>query len=127
MRNLLISAGLAALSLTTAACQTGGSRAVAEQQALSLGYPFSNHRDCDGEVALRLQELGIAPAAIDSISYEDHRGAVLGREDDVIIGYDAYTRLKEQPGLLVIDLTPQCFIQQTYTRDGLSLPGLPAF
>jgi hypothetical protein len=115
-----------AAGLATAGCQGGaGASPAAGQAALAAGYPFGVHRDCDGEVASQLQAAGIAPAAVDNIWYQDER--TIDTDNDRVVGILAYARLVDRPGLVVVDLTGQCFPRQIYTRDGLELPGVPAF
>jgi len=45
-----------------------------------------------------------------------------------VVGFNAYVRLKERPGLLVVDVEDEaCLTRQVYSRGGLELPGIPAF
>lgn len=116
-----------AVGLALAACQSDSTgRDAAGQAALATGYPFGTHRSCDGEVARQLQANGIAAAAVDNIWYQDQMNVHIGGEHRTV-GYDAFVRLKDQSGLVVVDLTGQCFTRQVYTRDGLVLPGISAF
>jgi hypothetical protein len=112
------------LALLAACQQDMTGRLAANQAALNAGYPFETHRRCDGEVARQLQEAGIAPASVDAIWYTDQSSIDL----DLVVGFNAYVRLKERPGLLVVDVEDEaCLTRQVYTRDGLELPGIPAF
>ena len=120
---------LAATLLTPvllAACQDATGRIAANDAAMSLGYPFTNHRECDGEVARQLQAAGIDPAIVESISYNDQFDVVGGRT--VVVGFDANVSLRDKPGTLVVDVEDEaCFTRQLYTRGGLELPGISAF
>lgn len=118
--------GLAA-GMALAACQSDlTGRDAAGQAALATGYPFGTHRSCDGEVARQLQANGIPASAVDNIWYQDQMNVQIGG-DHRQVGYDAFVRLNDQTGLVVIDLTAQCFARQVYTRDGLVLPEISAF
>lgn len=116
-------------ALMLAACQSGGGAGTAAggagPTALAAGYPFEFREECDETVAEELQGLGIAPAAVDNIWYQEQRA--IDSRDDRVIGYLAYARMVEQPGLLVVDMNAFCIVNQVYTRDGLSLPGVSAF
>jgi hypothetical protein len=112
--------------LALAACQDATGRIAANNAALSAGYPFDNHRECDGEVARQLQQAGIAAEAVESISYINQTELVGGESE--VVGFDANVRLRDKPGLLVVDVEDEaCFTRQVYTRSGLEVPGLPAF
>lgn len=112
--------------LLLAACQDATGRIAANDAAMSAGYPFTNHRECDGEVASQLQAAGIAPGAVESISYNDQFDVVGGRT--AVVGFDANVRIRDKPGTLVVDVEDEaCFTRQLYTRGGLELPGISAF
>lgn len=44
-----------------------------------------------------------------------------------IFGVDAWVRLRSCSGWLVINMTPACYIRQTYTRGDCRVTGVPAF
>jgi hypothetical protein len=110
-----------------AGCQggrSGGSGAA--DNVLALGYPFGARHECDTRVANELQARGITPEAVDAIWYQEQE-RVDTRRDDRVVGYLAHVRLVDRPGLLVVETDAFCLIRQVYTRDGLELPGIPAF
>jgi hypothetical protein len=44
-----------------------------------------------------------------------------------IFGVDGWVRLKSCSGWLVINMTPTCYINQTYTRGDCRVEGVPSF
>lgn len=44
-----------------------------------------------------------------------------------IFGVDAWVRLNSCSGWLVINMTPACYIKQTYTRGGCRVEGVPSY
>ncbi|MEZ5668526.1 MAG: hypothetical protein R3F55_14005 [Alphaproteobacteria bacterium] len=117
---------LAAAGALLAACQSDLSgRTAANNAAVTAGYPFSAGNRCDGEVSRQLQTAGVQPASVESISYLAQQQVIRNELQEV--GFDANVRMVGQPGLLVVDLTEECFTRQVYTRDGLSLPGISSF
>lgn len=71
---------------------------------------------CNGPVASALAGAGIPASQVDGLVYGLYRGL----ED--IIGYDAWVRLKNQPGSIVVRLDAECRPTQIYARGGARLP-----
>ena len=44
-----------------------------------------------------------------------------------IFGVDGWVRLKSCSGWLIINMTPSCYIKQTYTRGDCRVEGVPSF
>ena len=129
IRSVRFAAQATVAALLVGACQSGGGGTGAgrvESSALAAGYPFQSSEECDRTVAERLQELGLAPAQVDNIWYQEQQTVEIDH-DSRLVGYLAYARLVDQPGLLVVDMNAFCIVNQVYTRDGLSLPGVSAF
>ncbi|MEZ5668527.1 MAG: hypothetical protein R3F55_14010 [Alphaproteobacteria bacterium] len=118
-RAVMLAAGAVAL----AGCVGGQGRATGERAA---AFPFETAHECNTAVAAALDRVGVGPDRIAKLWYDDQ----IGRDvdgDSRIVGYTVWARVAEGPGYLIVDLTPQCFVRQVYTRGGLELPGLPAF
>ena len=75
------------------------------------------HR-CDATTASVLDALGVPPAALRSIYYDPR---VSGTERTYLQGYDAWVRLADQPGDLVIRHDQGCRFITSYTSGNVRL------
>lgn len=85
----------------------------------------ADSKRCAAEVDRHLAELPLAPddvkstRIIERVNLED-----FGPE---IFGVDAWVRLNDCSGWLVINMTPACFERQTYTRGDCRVEGVPSY
>ena len=112
--------------LFLAACAAGGPRHVASN-AVTETYPFERPAYCRSVIAGELQNIGVNPDEIASIKYTVlYRNSSL--TDNRVEGYEAWVRLKDRSGALVIIVDEgSCFTQQVYTRAGLAIDGVRSF
>lgn len=78
---------------------------------------------CAGVVDDHLAELPLAPGDVKSVRIIERTNIAedFGPE---IFGVDAWVRLHSCSGWLVINMTPKCYIRQTYTRGDCRVEGL---
>ncbi len=74
---------------------------------------------CEAQVSERLDLLKVDPSDIREITYEAQRHP--GRDDDQIVRILAWVNLHSCEGYVIIDLSPQCTIRQTYGRGGCNV------
>jgi len=81
---------------------------------------------CIDKVSKHLKGLPLAPGDVKSIRIIEQVNIAndLGPE---IFGVDAWVRLNSCDGWLVINMTPACFVKQTYTRGDCRVEGLPSY
>lgn len=85
---------------------------------------------CNDATARVLANAGVAAEQVDSLFYQPVMGGPFDK--DHLVGYIAWTRLRNQPGFLVANMDTDelgsfCHIRTVYTRGGLEVAGLPAF
>lgn len=110
--------------LTTAACAAPTRTTGPSAQAVSL-LENRGARICTPAIASALADEGIAPSSITSVNVTDERTDT-ARTDNVL-AYDAWMRLEDQPGYLVVTLDDFCRVRQVYTRGGAEVAGVPAY
>lgn len=110
---------LAVAFLTLAAC--AGLRepatAPAEPGAVAALDRYAPNQ-CNPAVAEALAGARIPIAQVEGVVYGLYRD--LNR--DRIVMYDAWVKLRGQPGSVVVQLDEYCFLRQVYTRGGAQLP-----
>ncbi len=73
---------------------------------------------CNPQVASSLAGARIPMADVQGLTYGLYRDA---RRGDVV-GYDAWVKLRDQPGAIVVQLNADCSPRQMYARDGAHMP-----
>jgi len=104
---------------------------VAAAALLALGLPAAaslaaDSQRCSDTVADHLAELPLAPGDVKSVRILER----VNISDDLgpeIFGVDAWVRLNSCSGWLVINMTPKCYIRQTYTRGDCRVDGVPSY
>ena len=77
---------------------------------------------CAPTVQRTLSDAGIASSDIADIAYVTERS---GGESTFIVGYTAWVRLNScRSGYVVINLTTQCWLEQTYTDGACRVNGI---
>lgn len=84
---------------------------------------------CEAATARALANAGVTADQVDSLYYQPIMGGAL--EADMVVGYMAWTRIKDQPGHLVATMDTDergsfCHLRSVYTRGGMALAGRPA-
>jgi hypothetical protein len=110
-------AGLAATALLAAALTAG---------PLPGNLLAADSTRCAEKVDDHLAGLPLAQGDVKSIRIIERTNIAddLGPE---IFGVDAWVRLNSCSGWLIINMTPACYIRQTYTRGDCRVEGLPSF
>ena len=81
---------------------------------------------CAGKVNAHLASLPLSPDDVQSIRIIE-RVNIADDYGPEILGVDAWVRLNSCSGWLVINMTPKCYIKQSYTRGDCRVEGLPSF
>ncbi len=71
---------------------------------------------CEPQVSEQLDLLKVDPSNIAEITYEARRRP--GGDNDQIVRILAWVNLHSCKGYVIIDLSPQCTVRQTYGRGG---------
>lgn len=83
----------------------------------------ANRHPCNARIASALAGAGIPMARVSNVTVRERQDSYLQR----VQGYDAWVMLADQPGAVIVDLSPACLLNQAYTRGGASVAGLPAW
>ena len=78
---------------------------------------------CARKAKIHLSELKISEDQVDAMRLIE-RVRIDDRAGSDIAGIDAWVRLKSCTGWLVINMSPSCFIRQSYTRGDCQVEGL---
>ena len=81
---------------------------------------------CSGEINDHLAELPLASGEVKSVRILE-RTNISDDYGPAIFGVDAWVRLNSCTGWLVINLTPKCYIKQTYTRGDCRVEDVPNY
>ncbi|WP_207477302.1 hypothetical protein [Arenibaculum pallidiluteum] len=97
--------------------------------ALSQRVSTLSPNPCSDKTASALAGAGVTADQVDSIYYQPIMGGI---DQDQLVGYMAWTRLRSQPGHLITDMETDelgsyCRVRTVYTRGGLELAGVPSF
>lgn len=95
----------------------------------SLQFPAARAADstrCAEAVDARLAELSLAAGDVRQIRLIE-RTNIADDFGPEIFGVDGWVRLKSCSGWLVINMTPSCYVKQTYTRGDCRVEGVPSF
>lgn len=124
------------LVLTVTGCGVEGDLVVTADPAVVETYPFEKNAHCEQAVAGNLAKYGVSGEQVKSITYSritrssSFRNRLTGERenDDILVGWQTWVRLKDRDGALIIHVDKDtCFTRQVYTRYGLSIPGLKQF
>lgn len=77
-----------------------------------------SNSQCNPQVASSLAGARIPIADVQGLTYGLYRD---GHRGD-IVGYDAWVKLRDQPGAIVVQLNADCSPRQMYARDGAHMP-----
>ena len=81
---------------------------------------------CEPVVESELERLQVDPGRVGGISLQVR--TYNNREDDSRVqGILGWVDLNDCAGRLVVDMTPQCRVKQTYTTGACSIPGVPSY
>jgi hypothetical protein len=87
------------------------------------GVLAAESKRCAHKVAAHLEALPLAPGDVKSVRIIE-RVNIADDFGPEIFGVDAWVRLHSCSGWLVINMTPACYIRQTYTRGDCRVEGL---
>ena len=91
-----------------------------------LFWPFAHGASpCETAVTERLSQLDIDMADVRNIFYT--RQIRHGRNQERVIGFDAWVNFHSCKGSLVIDMDRYCRVRQVYTRYECKVPGIPNY
>lgn len=88
----------------------------------TVGSGDPSTQTCMPTVQQKLNQLGIKDVQRVAIN---QRLAMFGGEG--LIGYNAWVKLDRCSGDLVIEMTTDCYVQQTYTRNGCTIAGIQSY
>lgn len=80
---------------------------------------------CDAEVAEALWDVKIETSRVRSIYISPRLD--IGRSRTYVAGLQVWVRLADCKGALVLDLTPDCRVQQIYSRGECQVEGVARF
>ena len=109
---------LAASTVVLAACATATPRLAPPAPATLAAVRGLAPHPCDATTASVLDALGVPPTALRSVYYDPR---VSGTEHAYLQGYDAWVRLADQPGDLVIRHDQDCRFLTSYTSGTVRL------
>ena len=90
--------------------------------AISTDVSAQSRNSCVPTVQRTLSDAGIASSDIADITYVRERS---GGDANVTLGYTAWIRLNScRSGYVVINLTTQCWVEQTYTDGACRVNGI---
>lgn len=115
-----------AMTAFLSACVAPTPQPVAANAAVVESYGFPSRSPCAGIVAGKLIGLGLDSDSVSSISYE-RREQVDGNGDRRLLGWNAWVRLDGTDGALIMRLDTRCYLEEAYTRFGLSIDGLESY
>lgn len=114
-----------ALVLPAVAAVLSGGAPAGAQDPEALGR---RPEDCIPVVNQQLDRLGIKDVRRIFFSRQiSGSGGFLGDGGGRVVGYEAWVKLQRCDGSLVVDLTPECWVRQVYTRSYCTIDGLPHF
>lgn len=87
---------------------------------LAMAAPHS----CDKQTNAKLAQLGVAASQIKTKSFIEVRD---GSVADRLQGYEAWIELDSCQGNLVLEMSPECEIQETYTKGACKIEGLKSY
>ena len=90
------------------------------------GLQAADSQRCAEKVHRHLASLPLAPGDVKSIRIIE-RVNIADDFGPEIFGVDAWVRLHSCSGWLVINMTPACYIKQTYTRGDCRVEGVPHY
>lgn len=82
-------------------------------------------RACVESTARGVGAAGVPAAGVGSVFHTEQ--VAEDGENNHVVGYLAWLRVLGEPGYLIVDLDEFCRVEQVYTRDGMSLAGIPAY
>lgn len=93
---------------------------------LPSGLQAAESTRCTDEIQEHLEELPLAEGEVRSVRIIE-RTNIADDFGPEIFGVDAWVRLKSCSGWLVINMTPKCYVRQSYTRGDCRVEGLPNY
>ena len=93
---------------------------------LPASLQAADSQRCAAEVDSHLAGLPLAEGEVKSIRIIE-RVNIADDFGPEIFGVDAWIRLKTCSGWLVVNMTPKCFVKQTYTRGDCRVEGLSSY
>jgi len=90
---------------------------------LSGDLRAADTEQCARKAKIHLSELKISEDEVDAMRLIE-RVRIDDRAGSDVAGIDAWVRLKSCSGWLVINMSPACFIRQSYTRGDCQVEGL---
>lgn len=88
---------------------------------------FARPEDCLPVVHQQIDRLGLKDVRGIDLSRRLSPGGGFHGDDTRIVGFDAWVRLERCQGAVVVDMTPECWVRQVYTRYHCNIDGLPHF
>jgi hypothetical protein len=87
------------------------------------GLRAADTEQCARKAKIHLSELKVSEEQVDAMRLIE-RVRIDDRAGSDVAGIDAWVRLKSCKGWLVINMSPSCFIRQSYTRGDCHVEGL---
>ena len=81
--------------------------------------------DCVGPIEARLEALGIPAAQVERLELVPRR--VFEEDGEILLGYDAWARLRSCPGYVVLELDTDCRFRAAHARGACRVPGLRTY
>ncbi len=88
------------------------------------GLAMARPHSCDKQVMAKLTQLGVAASQIKTKSFIEVRDGSIGAR---LIGYEAWIELDHCRGNVVLNMSPECSIQQAYTKGTCKIEGLKSY
>lgn len=118
-----------AACLAAAGCAQSSVTTATPSPALVQRVAAAGPNVCSEEAAAALAGAGVTAEQVEGVYYQPVLGGV---DQDTVVGYMAWTRLRDRPGHLVVNMAAdtmnaECTATGVYTRGGLEVAGVPGY